>query len=330
MTMRSQVSTRSVCSSLVLLAALLDATAYGTHDEMVLVQMSAEGGKMTDVSLSQAQNYLEDDQEDDFDSVMGHIEPGSNAVSLLAVHGFPGVKGMKEQMQEAASFRMAPPEKGYHKKVVKALPQLQSDCKTKPYATEEDCTMAVNLLTMMGKVTEGPEPFWTWHGHLRNMMGIHFWLYTPGTMLCFTILDMDKSKGISYEEMGKLFGAQMVATMSPVWKYMDPDGDSIITREELHKYLRAAILVRSVLPELDGVDPTADTRKCLNMAHRVLAPPAMPMKRMKFYPKLLSIAGIFIGAIALHCLFCAKGSKKGVDQVDAMAEKDPDTKISKN
>jgi len=170
---------------------------------------------------------------------------------------------------------------------------------------------------------------WTWHGHLRTMLGIHFWLYTPGTMLCFTMLDMDKNKGISYEEMTKLFGTQAMAAFNPAWKFMDPDGDGSMTREELHNYLRAVILVRGVLPELDGIDPQADTKKCLNMAHRVLSPPAAPTKRMRFYPKLLSIAGIFFGAIALHCLFCTRGSRKAVDMdqpAEEMAEKDPDSK----
>jgi len=305
---------RAAGASALLLAALLGCDARGTVDELSLVQMSAQA-----TAAEEAEEV--DEAENEVEQIIRRR--GHNATSLLAI---PGVKGMKEQLQEAAGFKMPAPEQGYHKKVVKALPKLQSECKTKPFATEEDCNTAVDLLTMMSKSTEGPEPMWTWHGHLRSMIGLHFWLYTPGTMLCFTILDMDQSKGISYEEMTRLFGPQLMAGMNPVWKFLDPDGNGSISREELYKYLRAAIMARDVLPELDGIDPKADTRKCLNMAHRVLAPPVAPMKKMKFYPKLLSIAGIALGAMALHCLLCSTSPKKAVDKVDEKVEKDPDRK----
>jgi len=280
-------------------------------DELSLVQISAE-----------ARSEVPDDDDDDSSSLQERFFG-----SLLEVQHIPGVRGMREQLSQAAGLKMPPPEQGFHKKLLKALPVLQTECKTKDYVTEEDCNNSINMLSMMINVTQGPEPMWTWHGQLRMMMGLHFWLYTPGTMLCFSILDMDQSKGITWPEMQRLFGAQMMNGMSPMWKFLDLDNDGNLTRPELYKYLRAAILVREQLPALDPIDPAADTKKCLNMAHRVLAPPPVPPKKMKFYPKLLSIAGIVVGAVALHCLLCS-GSNKKMSELEEEVEKAPEGKTA--
>jgi len=317
MTAQSRTLVRPAAASALLLGALLGCHATGAGDELSLVQTSVVRAVTTEEASRQP-------SEADFNEVFRRR--GYNATSLLALHGFPGVKSMKDQLKEAQGFKMPEPEQGYHKKIVKALPVLKEGCSSKAYATEEDCRRAVDLITMLGKISEGPEPMWTWHGQIRLMVGIHFWLYTPGTMIVFTLLDMDRSKGITYEELTRIFGPQAMSSMNPVWKHLDQDGDGGITREELHNYLRAAILVRDVLPDLDGIDPKAPTLKCMNMAHRVLAPPAMPMKKMKFYPKLLSIAGIVIGAFAVHCLLCSGSSKKTIDREVDAAEKDPASK----
>lgn len=237
--------------------------------------------------------------------------PSSNRSSLLELgSGIPGMKGITEQLAEAANFKMSPPEQGYHEQMVKALPVLEGGCKTRPYATEDDCKNAARLLRTMIGATEGPEPTGTWHTVVRQMLSLNFWLYTPGTAHCFGVLDRDHNAGISFEELVVSFGAQLMAAVKPVWKHLDQDRSGQVTREELHSYLRAAILVREVLPALDPVDPTIETRKVMGMARRVLTLPAAPMKRMQFYPKLLCIACIAIGTFALHCLLCTKGTRK--------------------
>eukprot|EP00411_Alexandrium_monilatum_P015309 CAMPEP_0175254388 /NCGR_PEP_ID=MMETSP0093-20121207/37165_1 /TAXON_ID=311494 /ORGANISM="Alexandrium monilatum, Strain CCMP3105" /LENGTH=316 /DNA_ID=CAMNT_0016548707 /DNA_START=53 /DNA_END=1003 /DNA_ORIENTATION=- len=314
MAVRIQVATRIVSASALLLS-LLGAGASdprGTVDELSFVQMSA----------AQQEAAQEAAYEDAIEGIFHRH--GHNATSLLALHGIPHVKSIKQQL-EAGPGKMSPPEQGYHKKVVKALPILQAECKTKPYATEEDCNLAEKLLTMFTMITEGPTPNVTVHGYLRDMVGLSFWLYTPGTMVAFSLLDMDKNTGVTFEEMVKLFGIPTMAIMHPMWGFLDLDHDGNMTRQELHRYLRAAIMVREVLPELDGMDPTADTRKCLNMAHRVLVAPVQT-KRMAFYPKLLSIAGIGIGAFLVHCLISSvtRGSKKAAGGMDENAGKSAD------
>eukprot|EP00421_Protoceratium_reticulatum_P010069 CAMPEP_0168401572 /NCGR_PEP_ID=MMETSP0228-20121227/23179_1 /TAXON_ID=133427 /ORGANISM="Protoceratium reticulatum, Strain CCCM 535 (=CCMP 1889)" /LENGTH=259 /DNA_ID=CAMNT_0008415141 /DNA_START=78 /DNA_END=853 /DNA_ORIENTATION=- len=190
----------------------------------------------------------------------------------------------------------AQPEIGFHKKMLKALPVLEVECPAKLYTTKEDCGRAVELMKGLINATEGPEPAWTWHAQVKLMIGLSYWLYTPGTPLCFALLDKDQSGGISFDEMVALFGSQLVNTNKDIWNFMDQDANGTITREELHKYLRAVILIREQLPSIDDMDPTADTKKCLNMAQRVMVVMEGPARKLGFYPKLLSIGGIILAA----------------------------------
>lgn len=263
-------------------------------DSMSLVQMSLRTNSS-------------DVEEGDKNKFVGLSLLQATSQSMTHMH-IPGVKGIKEQLEEAANFKPAAPEPGFHKKLVKALPQLQGDCYKKLYATKDDCDMAVKMVQQFIKATDGPEPMWTWHGQIRMMMGLNFWLYTPGTSMCFPMLDRDQSGNVTLEEMEQLFGVQAVANSRAIWEFLDLNNDGGFTREELHKYLRASIMIREYLPQVDMMDSKADSRKCLNMAHRVLNPPPVVMKRLGFYPKLLSIAGIVVGAVALHCLLCSKRS----------------------
>lgn len=231
-------------------------------------------------------------------------------VSSEAMLHIPGVKSMAEQLKEGAKYQPPPPEPGFHQKLVKALPLLKEQCYHKLYATKEDCTLAIRMVMSMIKYTDGPEPVWTWHGQIRAMLGLNYWLYSPGTTMCFPMLDRDQSGNVTLEEMTMAFGVQMVKGSQAIWEFMDQNNDGGFTREELHQYLRACIMIREYLPEVDAMDTKADSKKCLNMAHRVLNAPPAAMARLGFYPKLLSIAGIVVGAVAIHCLFCQKRGSK--------------------
>merc|ERR1719510_1404306 len=123
-------------------------------------------------------------------------------------------------------------------------------------------------------------------------------------------LDQNDDGGFNREEMTQLFGVQEIKSNQAIWEFLDQNDDGGFNREELHKYLRACILIREYLPQVDMMDTKADTKKCLNMAHRVLTPPPVVTAKLGFYTKLLCIAGIVIGAVAIHCLFCARRSSK--------------------
>jgi len=232
-----------------------------------------------------------------------------------ATVGFPGLGGnIKEQIAKVATQPWPKPEAGFHKKLVKALPKLEAECSGKPYATKDDCEMAAKMMKMLIKETDGPEPMWTWHGQVRMMLGLAFWLYTPGTLLAVMILDKDQSGAISWEEMSAVFGAQMMSAMQPMWAFLDINSDGSIARQELHKYLRAAILIRDLLPQVDPIDPAAETKKCMNMAHRVLAPPKVPPRKLALPSKILVIAGIVAATVVLHCLFTMRSQPKKLEQ----------------
>lgn len=264
-------------------------------DSLSLMQISVLKANSSEVSTGA--NY----------SGLMMMQVSSEAMAALHI---PGVKSMGEQIKEGANFKPSPPEPGFHRKLVKALPELQEQCYKKLYATKEDCDLAVRMVTALIKHTDGPEPVWTWHGQIRAMLGLQYWLYSPGTTLCFPMLDRDQSGNVTLEEMTMAFGVQMVKGNQLVWEWLDLNGDGGFTREELHRYLRACIMMREYLPEIDMMDTKADSKKCLNMAHRVLNPPPVAMSRMGFYPKLLSIAGVVLASVAIHCLFCHKKTSK--------------------
>jgi len=225
------------------------------------------------------------------------LQVSSEALAKLQL---PGVKSMAQQLAEGNNWKPPPPEPGFHRKLVKALPDLKAECNNKLYATRDDCELATKMMESFIKITDGPEPVWTWHGQIRTMMALNFWLYMPGTSFCFSMLDKDQSGNVTLQEMTQLFGAQAVKSNQAVFGFLDANNDGAFTREELHKYLRACIMIRDFVPSVDMIDTKADTKKCLNMAHRVLNEPKAAMKQMGFYPKVLCILAILFGAVLFH------------------------------
>jgi len=198
---------------------------------------------------------------------------------------------------------------GFRARLIDAIPKVEADCPKQKYVAGTDCARAVELMTIVTNITDGPEPPKTWETQIRYMLGLHFFLYIPGSLVSFPMLDKDASKGISWNEFLAVFGPDMMKSMDPIFKFMDTskgetNRDGEISREELHSFLRAAIIIRSVLPEIDAIDPGADTSKCLAMAHRIVVVPQVNGKPLGKYTKLLCIAGIMLGTVLFHCLFC--------------------------
>lgn len=198
---------------------------------------------------------------------------------------------------------------GFRARVVDAIPKVKTECPTQKYVTGNDCDRALELMQILTNITNGPEPQFTWQTKIRYMLGLHYFLYVPGSMICFQSLDRDASQSISWDEFLAVFGADMMKSMEPIFKFMDTsktttNADGAVQREELYSFLRAALIIRSVLPEIDAIDPQADTSKCLAMAHRIVVVPKTTGKPLGKYTKLLCIAGIMFGTVLFHCLFC--------------------------
>lgn len=221
--------------------------------------------------------------------------------------GDPGA-AVKEMMGVLAKVPLGT-SPGFRSRVVDAIPKAKAECPTQKYVTGNDCNRTVQLMNILTQITNGPEPPKTWQTKIRYMLGLHYFLYVPGSMICFQVLDKDASQGISWDEFLAVFGADMMSSMEPIFKFMDTsegptNGDGVISRKELHSFLRAAIIIRSILPEIDAIDPGADTSKCLAMAHRIVVVPKNTGKPLGKYTKLLCIAGIMFGTVLFHCLFC--------------------------
>lgn len=272
------------------------------------------------------------------------VEPKlEDKLSLLEMGGIPGLQsnafvdgkgqGMKAQNK---------PQPGMHLKVQAALANISSkECEARfakvDLSQEGDCDRAALLAKLLIGASQGPEPPFTWEAMYRGMLGINFWLYVPGTMICYTILDQDDDGAITYSEMSRVFGDGLMNQFAAtgLFKFMDgmqANGtiieDGNITREDLHAYLRAVVVLRDYVPSLDAMDSEAPTQKCMMMSARVLHPPAKLRKTMAKLPKLACILGIMFGAFALHCMFCVKRApeeskeqKKDVEEEDSPTKK---------
>lgn len=198
---------------------------------------------------------------------------------------------------------------GFRQRLVDTIPKMKAECPTQKYVTGNDCDRTLELMNIVANITNGPEPPKTWETRIRYMLGLHFFLYVPGSMICFQALDKDASSGISWDEFLAVFGADMMSQMEPIYKFMDTskgetNHDGVVQRDELYSFVRSAVMIRSVLPEIDAIDPSADTPKCLAMAHRIVVVPKVGGKPLGKYTKLLCIAGIMFGTVLFHCLFC--------------------------
>lgn len=117
----------------------------------------------------------------------------------------------------------------------------------------EPCRRVLDLLAILIDASTGTEPPWGFLTQIRFMLGLSFWLYNPGPNWCFVALDKNKDGQISWSEFQRTF-ARVDKTLL-IFEFIDTNQDDAITKGELLDYLRAAVNVRELVPDVDEVDP---------------------------------------------------------------------------
>jgi hypothetical protein len=227
-----------------------------------------------------------------------------------------------------AKLNLLPAAVGMKEKMQKTLAEIPSTCSEKlqkvtlPANDPNLCNRAEKLAKLLVDTTAGrTEPPWTFESEFRKMLGLNFWLYSPG-VASFDSLDLDQSQGISLDELKAAFGPALIQAFesSHLFDFMDSQGyenptDGFISRPDIVKFLFAAIMLRDYQKTLDEYQPDSSTQKVLNMAQRLHKPIAVGgPKYMSQLPKLGCIFGILIGIIVLHMMFSgiARWSSKGL------------------
>jgi len=178
-------------------------------------------------------------------------------------------------------------------KLADLMPHFLADCLARPYGNEHDCRRADRLLTAVTWFTiQTPDD------HLlldiQQRLGLSFYLWLPGPPFCFTALDKDQDGGLSWtREVAPSFGPGTMLRLNPMKKYMDADNDGNLTRPEIGEYLRAAVLLRDQLPEVDGLHPDTPTEACMDLAEVVGHVPTLP-RHMSKPSKVIALIAIFI------------------------------------
>lgn len=96
-------------------------------------------------------------------------------------------------------------------------------------------------------------------------VSLHHWLHSRRP---FESLDADKSGKISFEEAN-----QGMRSMGLTWDegermfpLMDNDHDGELSRDDVFTFLRASVMIRHKIPEIDIIDPEARTEEALHKA----------------------------------------------------------------
>lgn len=139
-----------------------------------------------------------------------------------------------------------------HVKLAAARAQAQGKCHGDD-DRQPSCKHVLDLLDILIDESTGEEPKWGFLNHVRFMLGLSFWLYTPGPAWSFHALDRDNSGTISWPEFHHTF--TQVESVLKIFMFMDTNTDNSLSKPEVVDFLRTAVKVRELVPDVDDVDP---------------------------------------------------------------------------
>jgi hypothetical protein len=185
-----------------------------------------------------------------------------------------------------------------HTKLVMAKAMVQGGCRE---GASQPCGKVLELLDILVDESRGVEPYWGFLSHVRYMLGLTFWLYHPGPPWCFYALDKDGSGSLAWKEFEQAFAQPDV--MVRMFTFIDSNSDNQISKKELVDYLKAAVNVRELVPEVDEVDPQASFDTSMGKVETVLQGPRKK-ERFSYGLRLLFILGlclVIFGTLYLYC-----------------------------
>lgn len=206
----------------------------------------------------------------------------------------------------------------WHTKFQVLSANLTAECHALTWATEEDCSRARIALNFLVNIA-------TWNSSktletAQNFLMMDYLLHLPDYYV-FGHMDPDGNRAITHTEFmydpmlaGKLGGE---AGQQLAWNLLDYDGDQNVTREEAYGYVRAGLVIRHFIPDVDPIatgrakDGTATLvdKTALNMALHIMEPPPVPKAKLAPGPKLLCLIGIMIAAFTIQWFCCAAKPK---------------------
>lgn len=140
---------------------------------------------------------------------------------------------------------------------------------------------------------------------VHDALSLTYWLVMDGA---FDKMDLNHDESIAEKELD----TALYVSKTPwyhkdqMFPIMDRSGDGALSREEVHHYLRSAIMLRQVVPEVDQTEKVAgkiETKQALYLAH-MHSNKQVVLRRLAFGIKLVVILAIPIGAFILHSVLC--------------------------
>lgn len=160
-----------------------------------------------------------------------------------------------------------------HNRLAMAQAQVYGVCHGEDRQPMQPCRRVLDLIAILLDASTGDEPAWGFLAHIRFMVGFSFWLGNPGPTTSFSAVDADNSGGITWPEFTLTFGqaGSMSGSMLPIFEFMDSNGDLSVSKVELVDYLRTAVNVRELVPEVDELNPGASSETLMSQIDLILS-----------------------------------------------------------
>jgi hypothetical protein len=156
-----------------------------------------------------------------------------------------------------------------HNKLAMAQAQVYGVCHGEDRQPMQPCRRVLDLIAILLDASTGVEPSWGFLAHVRFLLGLNFWLNNPGPTTGFSVVDTDSSGSITYPEFQVAFG--QAGSMLPIFELMDSNGDLTISKIELVDYLRTAVNIRELVPDVDEFNPGASSETLMSQIDLILS-----------------------------------------------------------
>lgn len=210
----------------------------------------------------------------------------------------------------AAPAKMQQVEFSFRQKLHDVASTFLDTCHTRKFATAQECTDANRMLKVLIEASESDTDDQVL-ANCRIRLSMRWFLWRPGPPMSFVEADSDASNTLTWAEflgvIDNVGGTE--ATIAPFRPILDVDHDGNITREELHGFMQAGILIRDQLPEVDEFRPHMSTGYCLKLARRIFYKPILPLEMAKPLKILILFAIAVACVLFIVCLTCGSQRK---------------------